>query len=58
MIPTWGMILLSNPEYAEDEVMLSQAEIEELSDEELAQFSALLVEALTLPPPPIAIVQG
>jgi len=58
MIPQWGITLLSKPEYAEDEAMMQEAELTELSDEELARFSALLAEALTLPPPQIIIVHG
>lgn len=58
MIMPWGMTLLSKPEYAEDETMMPEAELDELSDAELAQFSAQLTEALTLPPPPIIIVHG
>ncbi|MBW6422406.1 hypothetical protein KX729_13195 [Rhizobium sp. XQZ8] len=50
--------MLSKPEYAEDEAMMQKAELPELSDEELAQFSSLLAEALTLPPPPLVVIQG
>ena len=57
MIPMWGMTLLSVPEYAEDQAMMPEAELPELSDEELAEFSGLLLEALTLPPPPIIVIQ-
>jgi hypothetical protein len=50
--------LLPKPEYAEDEAIMQEAELPELSDEELARFSSLLSEALTLPPPPLIVIQG
>jgi hypothetical protein len=49
--------LLSKAQYIEDEATILKAEMDELSEEELGQFSALLVEAMTLPPLPIAFVQ-
>lgn len=50
-----GLPLLSKPEYVEDETVTLEAEADELSDMELAQFSALLAEALTFPAPIIGL---